>query len=75
MQPRPHTGYTLSALAAVVWASTAPGLAYLMIQYATPGLTLALWRDLLLGWSAVAGFWRSALRSCVLAGAPSDILR
>ena len=48
MQPQPHTGYTLSALAAVVWASTAPGLAYLMTQYATPGLTLALWRDLLI---------------------------
>lgn len=31
----------------MVWASTAPGLAHLIIRYAIPGLALALWRDLL----------------------------
>lgn len=48
MQPHARTGYALSALAAVVWASTAPGLSYLITRYAIPGLTLALWRDLLI---------------------------
>lgn len=45
MQSHPRTGYAFSALAAIVWASTAPGLAYLIANYNTPGLTLAFWRD------------------------------
>lgn len=55
MHPHPRTGYALSALAAVVWASTAPGLSYLMTRYAIPGLTLALWRDLLIAVVCTAG--------------------
>ncbi len=50
-----RTGYALSALAAVVWASTAPGLSYLITRHAIPGLTLALWRDLLIAVVCTAG--------------------
>ena len=55
MRSHPRTGYALSALAAVVWASTAPGLSYLITRYAIPGLTLALWRDLLIAVVCTAG--------------------
>lgn len=55
MHAHPRTGYALSALAAVVWASTAPGLSHLMTRYGIPGLTLALWRDLLIAIVCTAG--------------------
>lgn len=55
MQSQPRTGYMFSALAALIWSSTAPGLAYLITQYAIPGLTLALWRDLVIAIACVAG--------------------
>lgn len=48
MHQQLRTGYALSALAAIVWASTAPGLSYLITRYGIPGITLALWRDLLI---------------------------
>ncbi|MDW8214389.1 MAG: DMT family transporter [Roseiflexaceae bacterium] len=50
-----RTGYALSALAAIVWASTAPGLSYLIARYGIPGITLALWRDLLIAVVCTAG--------------------
>ncbi len=55
MSPQTRTGYALSALAAIVWASTAPGLSYLITRYGIPGITLALWRDLLIAVVCTAG--------------------
>ncbi|NWG19582.1 MAG: EamA family transporter [Chloroflexi bacterium] len=55
MHPHPRTGYALSVLAAIVWAATAPGLAYLITTYRIPGLTLALWRDVFIAGACIAG--------------------
>ncbi len=46
MRTATQKGYALSLLAALAWAGTAPGLAYLLKTYAVPSLTLALWRDI-----------------------------
>lgn len=45
MRPAPRTGYTLGIAAALAWASTSPGIKYLLDSFGTPPLTLAFWRD------------------------------
>lgn len=55
MSSHPRTGYLLSVAAALVWASTAPGLRYLIDTYGVPSLTLALWRDAFVALACLAG--------------------
>jgi drug/metabolite transporter (DMT)-like permease len=45
MQKQVRAGYTLTALAAISWASTGPGIKYLLDTYHVPELTVAFWRD------------------------------
>jgi drug/metabolite transporter, DME family len=40
-----RTGYTLSVLAAIVWAATSPGIKYLLDTLHVPALAIAFWRD------------------------------
>ncbi|HWQ15606.1 MAG TPA: DMT family transporter, partial [Roseiflexaceae bacterium] len=55
MHPHPRTGYFLSVAAALVWASTAPGLKYLLETYHIPSLSLAFWRDAFVALACLAG--------------------
>jgi len=50
-----RTGYFLSIAAALAWASTAPGLKYLIDTYGIPSLTLAFWRDAFVALACLAG--------------------
>lgn len=45
MQTKARTGYTLTIIAAVVWASTSPGIKYLLETHHVPALAIAFWRD------------------------------
>jgi drug/metabolite transporter (DMT)-like permease len=55
MRNHPRTGYVLSVAAALVWASTAPGLKYLLDTYSIPSLALAFWRDAFVALACLAG--------------------
>jgi drug/metabolite transporter, DME family len=41
----PRTGYLLTVLSAVAWASTSPGIKYLLDVHRVPPLAIAFWRD------------------------------
>ena len=45
MQRELRTGYTLTILAAFVWASTSPAIKYLLDTLHVPALAIAFWRD------------------------------
>src|SRR5262245_38469460 len=45
MQRETRAGYLLTILAAVVWASTSPGIKYLLESLHVPALAIAFWRD------------------------------
>jgi drug/metabolite transporter (DMT)-like permease len=45
MQRATRKGYLLSVLSAVVWASTSPGIKYLLDTHHVPALAIAFWRD------------------------------
>jgi drug/metabolite transporter (DMT)-like permease len=45
MQQRTRSGYLLTGLAAAVWASTSPGIKYLLDVQHVPALAIAFWRD------------------------------
>ena len=45
MRSTPRSGYLLCVVAAFIWATTSPGLGYVLGTYHTPPLTLAFWRD------------------------------
>lgn len=48
MQRETRTGYLLTVAAAVVWASTSPGIKYLLDAQHVPALAIAFWRDALI---------------------------
>ncbi|MBC8074529.1 MAG: EamA family transporter [Chloroflexales bacterium] len=45
MHASPRPGYALCVIAAFVWATTSPGMGYVLRTYHTPALTLSFWRD------------------------------
>jgi drug/metabolite transporter (DMT)-like permease len=45
MERQTRTGYLLTMLAAVVWASTSPAIKYLLDTLHVPALAIAFWRD------------------------------
>jgi drug/metabolite transporter (DMT)-like permease len=45
MERQTRTGYLLTFLAAIVWASTSPGIKYLLDTLHVPALAIAFWRD------------------------------
>ncbi|KPV49628.1 hypothetical protein SE17_31540, partial [Kouleothrix aurantiaca] len=45
MNRNPRTGYILTIVAAIVWASTSPGIKYLLETHHVPALAIAFWRD------------------------------
>ncbi len=51
MNRNPRTGYILTIVAAIVWASTSPGIKYLLETHHVPALAIAFWRD-----AIIAGF-------------------
>jgi DME family drug/metabolite transporter len=84
MHSSARPGYVLCIVAAFIWATTSPGLGYVLHTYHTPALTLAFWRDVFIALTLVAGLgvasavrgkglrWlrveRGALRGMALAG-------
>src|SRR6266508_3003132 len=56
-----RTGYILTILAAVVWASTSPAIKYLLDTLHVPALAIAFWRDAFM--AAACGL---ALLGCAL---------
>lgn len=45
MQDKTRTGYVLTVIAAIIWASTSPGIKYLLETHHVPALAIAFWRD------------------------------
>jgi DME family drug/metabolite transporter len=45
MQRQKRTGYLITVIAAIVWASTSPGIRYLLDAQHVPALAIAFWRD------------------------------
>jgi drug/metabolite transporter (DMT)-like permease len=45
MRQDTRTGYTLTVLAAIVWAATSPAIKYLLDTLHVPALAIAFWRD------------------------------
>jgi drug/metabolite transporter (DMT)-like permease len=80
MRHSTRTGYILSVAAAVVWASTSPGIKYLLEQQ-VPALAIAFWRDAFIALACVLALLvarprllrvsRSELRSMAIVGAIS----
>jgi drug/metabolite transporter, DME family len=50
-----RTGYLLSTAAALVWASTSPGIKYLLDTYHVPALAVAFWRDIFIAAACLLG--------------------
>src|SRR3712207_5838796 len=81
MQRDIRTGYLLTFLAAIVWASTSPAIKYLLNTWHVPALAIAFWRDafiavasifaLLVVRPALLRVSRSDLRGLALIGAVS----
>jgi DME family drug/metabolite transporter len=81
MQRETRTGYLLTISAAIVWASTSPGIKYLLDTQHVPALAIAFWRDAFMALACIVGLfvvrrdllWVSArdLRGLALVGAIS----
>src|SRR6266508_4014731 len=59
-----RTGYILTILAAVVWASTSPAIKYLLDTLQVPALAIAFWRDAFM--AAACGLVLLAVRPSLL---------
>lgn len=55
MQPSARTGYLLATIAAVVWATTGPGISYLINTFQIPPLAIAFWRDAFIALACLSG--------------------
>src|SRR5688572_10133693 len=55
MHSSPRSGYALCVVAAFIWATTSPGLGYVLSTYRTPPLTLAFWRDVFIALMLIVG--------------------
>lgn len=62
MSPSPRTGVLLAVTAAIAWAATAPGIAYMLGHYPITALSLAFWRDAFIAVACLAGIGLAALR-------------
>lgn len=62
MTPSPRLGALLAVGAAVTWAATGPGIAFLLGRYPITPLSLAFWRDAFIAAACLAGLGLSALR-------------
>jgi drug/metabolite transporter (DMT)-like permease len=64
MNHHSRIGYTLSVVAALVWALTSPGIKHLLDVYRVPALAIAFWRDAIIAFVCVAALL--ALRPSLL---------
>lgn len=55
MQRETRTGYLITITAAIVWASTSPGIKYLLEAQHVPALAIAFWRDAFIALACFAG--------------------
>jgi drug/metabolite transporter, DME family len=55
MQRETRTGYLITIVAAIVWASTSPGIKYLLEAQHVPALAIAFWRDALIALACFVG--------------------
>ncbi len=55
MQRNIRTGYLTTIAAALVWASTSPGIKYLLESQHVPALAIAFWRDVFMAAACFAG--------------------
>jgi len=55
MQRNIRTGYLTTIAAALVWASTSPGIKYLLEAQQVPALAIAFWRDVFMAAACFAG--------------------
>jgi drug/metabolite transporter (DMT)-like permease len=61
MERSPRAGIVFVVMAALAWAGTSPGLAYLMDNYPIRALTLAFWRDAFVATACLTGIGLVAL--------------
>ncbi|MDQ2998589.1 MAG: DMT family transporter [Chloroflexota bacterium] len=66
-----RTGYMLTILAAVVWASTSPAIKYLLDTLHVPALAIAFWRDAFM--AAACGLVLLAVRPSLLRVSRRDL--
>src|SRR6266508_5397235 len=66
-----RTGYILTILAAVVWASTSPAIKYLLDTLQVPALAIAFWRDAFM--AAACGLVLLAVRPSLLRVSRRDL--
>src|SRR5258706_6437475 len=66
-----RTGYLLTMLAAVVWASTSPAIKYLLDTLHVPALAIAFWRDAFM--AAACGLVLLAVRPSLLRVSRRDL--
>jgi drug/metabolite transporter (DMT)-like permease len=66
-----RTGYILTILAAVVWASTSPAIKYLLDTLHVPALAIAFWRDAFI--AAACGLVLLAVRPSLLRVSRRDL--
>ena len=71
MHHRSRTGFFLSALAAVIWSLTSPGLKYLLDTYGVASLAVAFWRDVFM--AAACVLLLAALRPSLLRVSRHDL--
>jgi drug/metabolite transporter (DMT)-like permease len=57
MQRETRTGYLITITAAIVWASTSPGIKYLIEAQHVPALAIAFWRDAFIALVCFAGLF------------------
>ncbi|NTV63621.1 MAG: EamA family transporter [Oscillochloris sp.] len=55
MRPSPRVGYSLAITAAVAWASTGPGISFLLSTTTISPLALAFWRDAFVALACMGG--------------------
>jgi DME family drug/metabolite transporter len=55
MQRETRTGYLITIAAAIVWASTSPGIKFLLEAQHVPALAIAFWRDAFIALACFAG--------------------
>lgn len=71
MQRNLRAGYTLTVAAAVIWATTSPGIKYLLETYQVPALAVAFWRDALIAVACLLGL--ALLRPALLRVGRADL--
>src|SRR6266511_2069714 len=57
MQREARTGYLITIAAAIVWASTSPGIKYLLEAHHVPALAIAFWRDAFIALACFVGLF------------------